>query len=278
MKQSQMLINEPPLTFQPSLAKALGLDEAIVIQQLHYWLSNQKNEGRIDESGEKWVYNTYAEWQEDNFPFWSEDKIQRVFLSLEKQGVVISAQLDAKKRDMRKFYRIDYDVLCAMDDAILRPSNTANLHDVKMNQRLPETTKDSVLSAKDLEQVNSKVDAIIANGHPQDELTAINAFEQAFGLDRPWNWYPDAPADKRKTWKDFREYVKKLHTVDPDCFTKYVTWSRQDYVKGSMTALGIKRNPQDFPDSWSAFSYSTKYHPEAPKTVRRDENNIPVTY
>lgn len=149
MKQSQMLINEPPLTFQPSLAKALGLDEAIVIQQLHYWLSNPKNEGRIDESGEKWVYNTYAEWQEDNFPFWSEDKIQRVFLSLEKQGVVISAQLDAKKRDMRKFYRINYDVLCAMDDAILRPSNTANLHDVKMNQRIPKNTTDSPSNQKD---------------------------------------------------------------------------------------------------------------------------------
>lgn len=202
MKQSQMLINEPPLTFQPSLAKALGLDEAIVIQQLHYWLSNQKNEGRIDESGEKWVYNTYAEWQEDNFPFWSEDKIQRVFLSLEKQGVVISAQLDAKKRDMRKFYRIDYDVLCAMDDAILRPSNTANLHDVKMNQRLPETTKDSVLSAKDLEQVNSKVDAIIAN--------SAKATWQGRETFRPdhyplVDWYnrvtgQECPKSKQKDW------------------------------------------------------------------------------
>lgn len=148
MKKSSLLINENPLQVLPSLAIILGLEEAIAIQQLHYWLNNTKNEGRIDEDGNKWVYNTYSQWQEDNFPFWSEDKIQRIFLSLEKQGVVIARQLDAKKRDMKKFYRIDYDALCAMDSLKIAPSdslksapsNTAKLHDVKMNQRLPETT------------------------------------------------------------------------------------------------------------------------------------------
>jgi hypothetical protein len=156
MNKSHLLINEPALQVLPSLAQIIGLDEAIVIQQLHYWLNNSKSEGRIDENGEKWVYNTYAEWKENNFPFWSEDKIQRIFLSLEKQGVVISAQLDAKKRDMRKFYRIAYDKLCAMDDSFLRPSNDAKSHDVKMNQKLPETTTE--IAAKPLPSKKDAVD------------------------------------------------------------------------------------------------------------------------
>src|SRR3990167_3195545 len=99
MSKSHLLINEQALQVLPSLALALGLEEAIAIQQLHYWLNNTKNEGRIDEDGNKWVYNTYAQWKDDNFPFWSEDKVQRIFLSLEKQGVVITRQLDAHKRD-----------------------------------------------------------------------------------------------------------------------------------------------------------------------------------
>ena len=93
-----------------------------------------------------------------------------------------------------------------------------------------------------------------------DEKQAIDAFEQAFGLERPWDWYPDTPADKKKTWTDFRAYVLKLYRQDNDCFTKYVTWSRTDYVKGAMTALGIKRNPENFPDSWSAYKLSAMYN------------------
>lgn len=139
MKTSHLLINEPPLLVPPTLAKIVGLDEAIVLQQVHYWLSNPKAEGRIDDEGNKWIYNTYEDWQE-NFPFWSTDKIKRIFLKLEKLGVIIAEQLDAQKRDMTKFYRIDYDKLCTMDGAILPPSNGAKLHDVNMNQRLPETT------------------------------------------------------------------------------------------------------------------------------------------
>src|SRR3990167_2578201 len=127
MNKSHLLINEQALQVLPSLAIALGLEEAIALQQLHYWLNNPKNEGRIDEEGNKWVYNTYAQWKEDNFPFWSEDKIQRIFLSLEKKKVVIAEQLDAKRRDMKKFYRIDYDVFCAMDSLKSASSNTAKV-------------------------------------------------------------------------------------------------------------------------------------------------------
>ena len=132
--KSHLLINEPAIQVLPSLVLAIGLEEAMVLQQLHYWLDNPKNTGRIDETGEKWIFNTYEEWKETNFPFWSTTKIQRIFLSLEKMGVVISAQFDAKKYDKRKFYRIDYDVLaniengiCMVDSSDLQLSNEAEL-------------------------------------------------------------------------------------------------------------------------------------------------------
>lgn len=109
MKKSSLLINEPPLEVLPSLAKAIGLNEAIVAQQLHYWLGNPKAGVMYD--GHKWIFNTYEEWKDGNFPWWSVPTIQRIFSNLEKSGVVISAQLKKDKRDMRKYYRIDYDAL-----------------------------------------------------------------------------------------------------------------------------------------------------------------------
>ena len=112
---SKLLIQESPLTFQPSLAVAIGLNEAIVLQQVHYWLNNPKNKG-YEQDGFKWVYNTYKEWQENNFPFWSENTVQRTFASLEEMGLLISIQPMKHKYDRTKYYRIDYPKLDAFDD------------------------------------------------------------------------------------------------------------------------------------------------------------------
>jgi hypothetical protein len=112
---SKLLINELPLHVLPSLAAQVGLNEAIVLQQLHYWLLKSEN----IHDGHRWVYNTYKQWREDNFLFWSEQTIQRIFTSLEKQGVVVSRRLDARDWNQRKWYRIDYtklDDLTEMED------------------------------------------------------------------------------------------------------------------------------------------------------------------
>lgn len=105
---SPLLINESPLMVLPSLATGVGLNEAIVIQQLHYWLNN-KNAG-IEIDGVKWIHNTYQEWQ-DNFPFWSVRTIRRILNSLEERGLIIATQLNKSDGDCTKSYRVAYDAL-----------------------------------------------------------------------------------------------------------------------------------------------------------------------
>lgn len=109
-----LLISEPPLQVLPSLAEKIGLNEAIILQQLHYWLGNSKVDGFVDEIGQKWIFNTYEEWK-TNFPFWSEHTIRRIFVSLEKLSIVDSRQFAKGKYDRRKYYRINYDVLEQMN-------------------------------------------------------------------------------------------------------------------------------------------------------------------
>ncbi|GAB1470242.1 hypothetical protein MASR2M66_11190 [Chloroflexota bacterium] len=109
MPRSNLLVNEPPLLVLPSLATVIGLNNSIALQQLHYWLQNPK--AGVTRNGIKWVYNTYGDWQSESFPFWSLSTIERTFRSLEKRGLVISEQLDAKKHDQRKYYRINYAAL-----------------------------------------------------------------------------------------------------------------------------------------------------------------------
>ncbi len=125
---SKLLINEPPLQVLPSLAVAIGLNEGIALQQLHYLLDNPKV--GVVRDGFKWVFFTHDEWREWSFPFWSISTIARVWLSLEGMNLVISAQLDAASRDMRKYYRIDYE---ALEHVNLESSKTPHRRDVKGN-------------------------------------------------------------------------------------------------------------------------------------------------
>lgn len=116
MALSKLLISEPPLQILPQLAVKVGLNEALVLQQLHYWLQQRATE-TFD--GQVWVKNTYERWRKYHFPFWSARTIQRIFNSLEEQGVVISVQREAYER--QKLYRIDYAVMdklasCNMPD------------------------------------------------------------------------------------------------------------------------------------------------------------------
>ncbi|NPC91194.1 hypothetical protein HOO54_02725 [Bacillus sp. WMMC1349] len=104
-----LLLDEYPLIVIPSLAKEIGLNEAIVIQQVHYWL---KSSGKEIE-GRKWIYNTYDEWLEQ-FPFWSKSTLRRIVSSLEESGLLITGNFNKMKADKTKWYSIDYDRLFKM--------------------------------------------------------------------------------------------------------------------------------------------------------------------
>ena len=103
---TQLLIDEPPLQVLPSLATKIGLNEAIVLQQFHYWLQRSNN----IKDGYKWIYNSYKGWNEQ-FPFFGKNTLIRTIKSLEKQGLLITANYNKAGFDKTTWYRIDYDKL-----------------------------------------------------------------------------------------------------------------------------------------------------------------------
>ncbi|HSH03549.1 MAG TPA: hypothetical protein VLL52_13590 [Anaerolineae bacterium] len=101
-----LLIQEPPLQVLPSLAAQLGLNEAIILQQIHYWLQNPQLGKLVD--GQRWIYNSLNEWHNNNFPFWSLDTIKRTLNRLRQQGILITANHNRTQFDRTLWYSIDY--------------------------------------------------------------------------------------------------------------------------------------------------------------------------
>ncbi len=118
---SSLLFDERPLVVQPKLAFVLGgSDEAIILQQVHYWA--QKNTNIKD--GYSWVYNPMKEWQKQ-FPWIPERTLARKFANLEKSGVLVTNNYNKAKFDKTKWYRVDYDALDKMEHRLCQNSMTS---------------------------------------------------------------------------------------------------------------------------------------------------------
>ncbi len=98
-----LLTNRSPLVFDPVLANEIGLKEAIVLQQVHYWLNPKRNKNICEDR--HWVWNTYDQWHKQ-FPFWSVKTIRRVINGLETKGILLSRMTPDLRR--LKYYSINY--------------------------------------------------------------------------------------------------------------------------------------------------------------------------
>lgn len=126
---SKLLINEPPLQVLPTLATKIGLNEAIFLQQLHYWTTSPIAKA-VD--GHYWIYNKVDKWVE-NFPFWSKRTIERIIAKLETEKLIIPGNYNQSRYDRTKWYRINYDALNELEKEPENPSETPSRQDGGMD-------------------------------------------------------------------------------------------------------------------------------------------------
>lgn len=151
LPRSGLLITQDIRIVSVELAVLVGLNEAMMLQQLWYWLerSDHVHDGQV------WVYNTYEDWAKQ-MPWWSARTIQRAVLSLERDGLIIArSDLNAMKIDKTKWYTIDFNALEQLrvarpwrqfgtsDDDNVAPSERANLA-LPLPEITPEITQGGV--------------------------------------------------------------------------------------------------------------------------------------
>lgn len=108
--ESRLLYDERPLVVIPELAVVVGLNNAIVLQQIHYWVRINQRADKNFRDGNYWTYNTYEDWREQ-FPFWSISTIKRTFMELEADGFIVTGNYNRLPIDRTKWYRLNYDRL-----------------------------------------------------------------------------------------------------------------------------------------------------------------------
>ncbi|EDT4822848.1 hypothetical protein BTP08_000932 [Salmonella enterica subsp. enterica serovar Javiana] len=154
-----LLMTSRPIVINPDLAYSIGLNEAIALQQINYWL--QETKSGMESDGVRWIYNTTEQWLEQ-FPFWSESTLKRTFTRLKTLGVLKIEQLNKSQRDMTNFYTINYESEL-LDEVKLTESKRSKC-------AVPSGQNDTMEDVKVTHSIRSKRTAVIRS-KCTDDLT-----------------------------------------------------------------------------------------------------------
>lgn len=144
-----LLFNFRPLVVNPGLASKIGLNEAIVLQQIKYWTI--ETDAGVEHKGLRWVYNTHEQWAEQ-FPFWSVDTVKRTLSSLVKQGLVFVEKLNKVKHDQTNYYAINHLSSALIDQGNIPPIDQGNLPSSKRAERTDVTKTTTEITTETTQQ------------------------------------------------------------------------------------------------------------------------------
>jgi len=94
-----------PLLFDPGLAVKIGLKEAIILQQVGYWVKKNKENQKNFHDGYYWTYNSFEAWQQQ-FPFWAQRTLQRGIKSLNEKELIKIGNYNKVKFDHTLWYTL----------------------------------------------------------------------------------------------------------------------------------------------------------------------------
>lgn len=127
--------------FDVELAKKYGLEEAIFLENLIFWvIRNRANQTNYFD-GRTWTYNSVRAFNV-LFPFWTTKQIRRVLDSLLKQGVIVKGNYNQNPYDRTLWYALDEEdtFICQYGQVDLpKPPNEF----CKKGQPIPDIKPDS---------------------------------------------------------------------------------------------------------------------------------------
>ncbi len=255
----KLLISESPLQLIPSLAIKVGLNEAIILQQLHYRALISTNE----RDGHKWVYKTYEEWKFEEFPFWSVDTIKRAIRRLEDDGYIVSTNTyNRMKMDKTKWYRIDYSLLhleepqptviseakSTQEEEQFAPSTRSNLH-LAITKEIKSNKKEIVEKRLDVVQIiahlNAKSNKQYRASSKATERLVKSRLREGYTLDDFKNVI-DCKANDWVNDPQWHRYLRPSTLFSATNFENYLQESKTDRSEHTSVNTVVNSQPKPF--------------------------------
>ena len=92
-------------TFAIEDANKYGVNEAIMLKSIKFWIVKNEATERHQHDGRTWTYNTVKGFAK-LFPFWTERQVRRITNSLISQGVLIAGNYNKAAYDRTTWYAL----------------------------------------------------------------------------------------------------------------------------------------------------------------------------
>lgn len=224
----------PNIPINVELANAIGLNETILLQQIHYWCCNYAQNGKVKNNhyhdGQYWVYNSIDQWTEQ-LPWAGESTTERAVRKLREKGLIIVGYYSHGNRNRTTWYRINYDKLAEI---------TASFTTSSMTGYMPGTP--SKMSSRSRQyDVNDTVNLTGTNNIEYSKNTEVNG---------------DLPLTENPTT------VKPLSVENDNCFDSagidlgaFISWYSFEYAR----RFGKNHPPLSADQRFHVKSYLTNF-------------------
>lgn len=90
-------------SFDIDVAQEFGVEEAIFLKNIQFWIRKNHAEGHHQHEGRTWTYNSSAAF-EALFPFWNLQKIKRMIKKLTERRVLVCGNFNKNQFDRTRWY------------------------------------------------------------------------------------------------------------------------------------------------------------------------------
>ena len=156
MQTFKLLPHDSVMLLQPVLVKNFGKSGALLLSQLHYWLSKDNSLG-CNYQGNRWIYNTAEEWGEQLQL--SARYVRQLFAKFTNLGIVKVAKLHKIKSVRTNYYSIDYNIL----NDLIRKAENFDSHEEQSSFPLGKNNlmyNDTKTTTKDFNKSETKLKSL----------------------------------------------------------------------------------------------------------------------
>lgn len=97
-------------SFNTEVAELYGVEEAIIIENIYFWILKNKANDKHFHDECYWTYNSARAFTE-LFPYWTERQLERILKNAESKGAIKTGVYNKIKYDRTKWYSVTDEVI-----------------------------------------------------------------------------------------------------------------------------------------------------------------------
>lgn len=203
--------------FDEKIAKAYGLPEAVLLNDIMYWEKHNRLNGRNFFNGRYWTYNTFKAFTE-TYPYFSERTLKRAIQHLIDADLILVGNFDNDRFKHTNYYTLTDKSMGYFYD---RPNRECQNGTIEGAIMTPSYNNISSIESNNTNSNSSNI--TLSESLVSDETKRKKELFNQF-----WDTYPKC---KRKVDKKGCEIaflkIKDLELVFPDIMASLESWKRE---------------------------------------------------